>query len=52
LDRATNERLDAELKRFGEYGITRTVEVKCEHCGEAYKSDMLFDPTSFFGVGS
>lgn len=52
LDRASNERLDAELKRFGEYGITRTVEVKCEHCGETYKSDMLFDPTSFFGVGS
>lgn len=52
LDRATNERLDEELKRFGQYGITRTVEVKCEHCGEMFKSDMLFDPTSFFGVGS
>ena len=52
LDRASNERLDGELKRFGEFGITRTVKVKCEHCGEDYTSDMLFDPTSFFANGS
>jgi hypothetical protein len=52
LDRASNERLDTELKRFGDYGITRTLEVKCDHCGEEYTSDMLFDPTSFFAVGS
>jgi hypothetical protein len=52
LDRASNERLDAELKRFGEFGITRTVKVKCDHCGEDYTSDMLFDPTSFFANGS
>jgi len=52
LDRASNERLDAEIKRFGDYGITRTLEVKCDHCGEQFTSDMLFDPTSFFGAGS
>jgi hypothetical protein len=52
LDRASNERLDAELKRFGEFGITRTVKVKCDHCGEDYTSDLLFDPTSFFANGS
>jgi hypothetical protein len=52
LDRASNDRLDQELKRFGEYGITRILKVKCEHCGEDYKTDMLFDPTSFFANGS
>lgn len=52
LDRASNERLDQELKKFGTYGITREVTVKCDYCGEEYKSDMLFDPTSFFAVGS
>lgn len=52
LDRASSERLDTELKEFNNYGITRTVEVKCEHCGNTFNSDMLFDPTSFFNVGS
>lgn len=52
LDRASNSRLDEELKHFGEYGITRTLKVKCDHCGEDFNSDMLFDPTSFFEVGS
>lgn len=52
LDRAANSRLDEELKRFGDYGITRTLKVKCEHCGEDFTSDMLFDPTSFFANGS
>ena len=52
LDRASNERLDQELKEFAKYGVSRTLEVKCEHCGETYTSDMLFDPTSFFSVGS
>lgn len=52
LDRASNERLDQELKRFAEYGITRTVSIKCDHCGEDFTSDMLFDPTSFFDNGS
>ena len=52
LDRASNERLDTELKEFNKYGITRTVEVTCDHCGEKYTSDMLFDPTAFFNVGS
>lgn len=52
LDRASNERLDSELKRFGDYGITRTIDIKCEHCGNNFTTDMLFDPTSFFGAGS
>ena len=52
LDRASNERLDVELKRFGEFGITRTVKIKCDYCNEDYTSDMLFDPTSFFANGS
>ena len=52
LDRASNERLDQELKEFANYGVSRTLEVKCDHCGETYTSDMLFDPTSFFSVGS
>jgi hypothetical protein len=52
LDRASNERLDAELKRFGEYGITRTLEVTCDYCNSKFSTDMLFDPTSFFGAGS
>jgi hypothetical protein len=52
LDRASNERLDTELKRFGDYGITRTLEVTCDHCSEKFTTDMLFDPTSFFGAGS
>ena len=52
LDRASNNRLDEELKRFGEFGITRTLKVKCEHCGEEFNTDMLFDPTSFFANGS
>jgi hypothetical protein len=52
LDRASADRLDQELKRFGEYGITRTLKIKCEHCGEDFTTDMLFDPTSFFASGS
>lgn len=52
LDRGSNERLDQELKQFGTFGITRELTVKCDYCGEEYKSDMLFDPTSFFAVGS
>jgi len=52
LDRASNERLDQELKKFGTFGITREVTVKCDYCSEEYKSDMLFDPTNFFVNGS
>jgi hypothetical protein len=52
LDRASNERLDEEIKAFGKYGITRTLEVTCDHCNNKFTTDMLFDPTSFFNVGS
>jgi hypothetical protein len=52
LDRSSADRLDIELKRFGEFGITRNLEVPCEFCKEKYTTDMLFDPTSFFGAGS
>lgn len=52
LDRASIDRLDQELKRFQEFGIVREVTAKCDYCGETYKTDMLFDPTSFFTVGS
>ena len=52
LDRASSERLDEELKEFSKFGIVRTVQVKCDYCGEHYTSDMLFDPTAFFSVGS
>lgn len=52
LDRASVKRLEDEIKKFQEFGIIREVDVKCEHCGEHYKSDMLFDPTSFFTEGS
>jgi hypothetical protein len=52
LDRASNERLDEEIKSFGKYGITRTLEVTCDHCNNKFTTDMLFDPTSFFNVGS
>jgi hypothetical protein len=52
LDRASNERLDEEIKAFGKYGITRTLEVTCDHCKNKFTTDMLFDPTSFFSVGS
>ena len=52
LDRASNERLDAEIKGFGKFGITRTLEVTCDHCNNKFTTDMLFDPTSFFNVGS
>lgn len=52
LDRASADRLDQELKLFGEYGITRVLKIKCEHCGEDFTTDMLFDPTSFFTNGS
>lgn len=52
LDRASNSRLDDELKQFNEFGITRTLKVKCEHCSEDFTTDMLFDPTSFFANGS
>jgi hypothetical protein len=52
LDRASNERLDEEIKAFAKYGITRTLEVTCDHCNNKFTTDMLFDPTSFFNVGS
>jgi hypothetical protein len=52
LDRASYERLDQELKEFAKFGVSRMLEVKCDHCGEKFTSDMLFDPTSFFSVGS
>lgn len=52
LDRASADRLDSELKKFGTFGITRNITVKCDYCSEEYKSDMLFDPTSFFAAGS
>lgn len=52
LDRASNERLDEEIKAFGKFGITRTLEVTCDHCKNQFTTDMLFDPTSFFNVGS
>lgn len=52
LDRASADRLDLELKKFGTFGITRNITVKCDYCSEEYKSDMLFDPTSFFAAGS
>lgn len=52
LDRASNERLDEEIKAFGKFGITRTLEVTCNHCSNKFTTDMLFDPTSFFNVGS
>jgi len=52
LDRASNERLDEEIKAFAKFGITRTLEVECDHCKTKFTTDMLFDPTSFFNVGS
>lgn len=52
LDRASNERLDEEIKAFGKFGITRTLEVTCNHCSNKFTTDMLFDPTNFFNVGS
>lgn len=52
LDRASVDRLEQELKKFQEYGIIREVGVKCDYCGEDYKTDMLFDPTNFFTEGS
>jgi len=52
LDRSSADRLDQELKSFGEYGITRELDIKCDHCGNNFKTDMLFDPTSFFVNGS
>jgi hypothetical protein len=52
LDRASNERLDEEIKAFSKFGITRTLEVTCDHCKNKFTTDMLFDPTSFFNVGS
>lgn len=52
LDRSSAERLDNELKSFGEYGITRELDIKCDYCEENFKTDMLFDPTSFFVNGS
>lgn len=52
LDRASVDRLDQELKQFQEFGIIREVTTKCDYCGEEYKTDMLFDPTSFFTNGS
>jgi hypothetical protein len=52
LDRASADRLDQQVKEFSSYGITKTLKIKCDHCGEEYTSDMLFDPTSFFAVGS
>lgn len=52
LDRATADRLDQEMKRFADFGITRTLELTCDYCKEKYTTDMLFDPTSFFDVGS
>lgn len=52
LDRASADRLDLELKKFGTFGVTRNITVKCDYCSEEYKSDMLFDPTSFFAAGS
>lgn len=52
LDRASIKRLEDEIKKFQEFGIIREVDVKCDYCGEHYKSDMLFDPTSFFIEGS
>lgn len=52
LDRASNERLDEEIKAFGKFGITRTLEITCDHCKNKFTTDMLFDPTSFFNVGS
>lgn len=52
LDRASVDRLDQELKQFQEFGIVREVTTRCDYCGESYKTDMLFDPTSFFINGS
>lgn len=52
LDRASVERLEQELQSFQEYGIVREITVKCDYCGEDYKTDMLFDPTNFFIKGS
>lgn len=52
LDRSSVDRLEEELKQFQEFGIIREVSAKCDYCGESYKTDMLFDPTSFFSVGS
>jgi hypothetical protein len=40
--RRENVALDEELKQFNEFGITRTLKVKCEYCSEDFTSDMLF----------
>jgi hypothetical protein len=52
LDRGSVDRLEEELKAFQEFGIIREVSAKCDFCQEEYKTDMLFDPTSFFSEGS
>lgn len=52
LDRGSVDRLEEELKAFQEYGIIREITAECDYCKEQYKTDMLFDPTSFFSAGS
>jgi hypothetical protein len=52
LDRGSCDRLEDELKAFQEFGIIREITATCDYCKEDYKTDMLFDPTSFFSAGS
>jgi hypothetical protein len=40
------------VNKLNNFGVTKTVEVRCESCGHTWNDPISFDPTSFFGKRS
>jgi len=46
------ELLEQEIKKLNMAGVPREHEVKCTNCGNQWKAELSYDPTSFFAKSS
>ena len=46
------EILEQEIKKLNMAGVPREHELTCSQCGNQWKSELSYDPTSFFGKSS
>lgn len=50
--RSDLELLEQEIKKLNTAGVPREYEIKCTNCGNQWKAELSYDPTSFFAKSS
>ncbi len=46
------DKISSKLEQINQYGIDRNIPVKCEKCDHEWKTQIEFNPSSFFDNGS